>query len=168
MRNGEFVKGQPVPGTRYRVVDLVGAGGMGSVYEVEHLELGKRFMLKALLSDLALRQDLVARLRNEQRALGRLEHPNIVAVTDAGVTSGNATRHAAAVWNNQVYLAIDSGLWKSDGTAAGTVQLTTASSFGVVAGETGVLFGAGDAINGTELWKSDGTAPAATSCNPTA
>lgn len=75
----------------------------------------------------------------------------------AGVTSGNATRHAAAVWNNQVYLAIDSGLWKSDGTAAGTVQLTTASSFGVVAGETGVLFGAGDAINGTELWKSDGT-----------
>jgi serine/threonine protein kinase len=89
VRNGEFVKGQPVPGTRYRVVDLVGVGGMGSVYEVEHLELGKRFMLKALLSDLALRQDLVARLRNEQRALGRLEHPNIVAVTDAGATSGN-------------------------------------------------------------------------------
>lgn len=89
MRNGEFVKGQPVPGTRYRVLDLVGVGGMGSVYEVEHLELGKRFVLKALLSDLALREDLVARLRNEQRALGRLEHPNIVAVTDAGATSGN-------------------------------------------------------------------------------
>jgi serine/threonine-protein kinase len=89
VRNGEFVKGQPVPGTRYRVVDLVGVGGMGSVYEVEHLELGKRFVLKALLSDLALREDLVARLRNEQRALGRLEHPNIVTVTDAGATRGN-------------------------------------------------------------------------------
>jgi serine/threonine protein kinase len=89
VRNGEFVKGEPVPGTRYRVLDLVGVGGMGSVYEVEHLELGKRFMLKALLSDLALREDLVARLRNEQRALGRLEHPNIVAVTDAGSTRGN-------------------------------------------------------------------------------
>jgi eukaryotic-like serine/threonine-protein kinase len=89
VRNGEFVKGQPIPGTRYRVLDLVGVGGMGSVYEVEHLELGKRFVLKALLSDLALREDLVARLRNEQRALGRLEHPNIVAVTDAGATSGN-------------------------------------------------------------------------------
>jgi serine/threonine protein kinase len=89
VRNGEFVKGEPIPGTRYRVIDLVGVGGMGSVYEVEHLELGKRFVLKALLSDLALREDLVARLRNEQRALGRLEHPNIVAVTDAGATQGN-------------------------------------------------------------------------------
>jgi serine/threonine-protein kinase len=89
VRQGEFVKGQPLPGTRYRVLDLVGVGGMGSVYEVEHVELGKRFVLKALLSDLALREDLVARLRNEWRALGRLEHPNIVNVTDAGATSGN-------------------------------------------------------------------------------
>jgi len=89
VRQGEFVKGQPLPGTRYRVLDLVGVGGMGSVYEVEHVELGKRFVLKALLSDLAMREDLVTRLRNEQRALGRLEHPNIVTVTDAGATSGN-------------------------------------------------------------------------------
>jgi hypothetical protein len=60
---------------------------MGLVYDVEHLELGKRFVLKGLLSDLAGREDIVARLRNEQRALGRLQHANIVAVTDAGVTS---------------------------------------------------------------------------------
>jgi eukaryotic-like serine/threonine-protein kinase len=69
------------------VVGLLGRGGMGLVYDVEHLELGKRFVLKGLLSDLAGREDIVARLRNEQRALGRLQHPNIVAVTDAGVTS---------------------------------------------------------------------------------
>jgi serine/threonine-protein kinase len=87
VRNGEFRAGELVPGTRYRVLGLLGVGGMGSVYEVEHIELGKRFVLKALLSDLARRQDLVARLRNEQRALGRLEHPSIVTVTDAGVTS---------------------------------------------------------------------------------
>ncbi|HVR20534.1 MAG TPA: serine/threonine-protein kinase, partial [Polyangiaceae bacterium] len=84
---GEFSSGEIVPGTRYRVVGLLGRGGMGLVYDVEHLELGKRFVLKALLSDLAARDDIVARLRNEQRALGRLQHPNIVAVTDAGVTS---------------------------------------------------------------------------------
>jgi serine/threonine protein kinase len=86
---GQFSSGEVVPGTRYRVVGLIGRGGMGLVYEVEHLELGKRFVLKALLSDLAGREDIVARLRNEQRALGRLQHPNIVAVTDAGVTSTN-------------------------------------------------------------------------------
>jgi serine/threonine protein kinase len=87
VRAGEFKPGEVVPGTRYRVVGLLGAGGMGLVYEVEHLELGKRFVLKALLSNLAAREDIAARLRNEQRALGRLQHPNIVAVTDAGVTS---------------------------------------------------------------------------------
>jgi serine/threonine-protein kinase len=89
VRQGEFKAGEVIPGTRYRVRGLLGIGGMGSVYEVEHVELGKRFVLKALLSDLARRDDLVARLRNEQRALGRLEHPSIINVTDAGATSSN-------------------------------------------------------------------------------
>jgi eukaryotic-like serine/threonine-protein kinase len=75
-----------VPGTRYRVTRLIGAGGMGRVYEVEHVELGKRFVLKALQRELARREDLVARLRNEWRALARLQHPNIVNVTDAGTS----------------------------------------------------------------------------------
>ncbi len=84
----EFQDGELVPGTRYRVTRLIGAGGMGRVYEVEHVELGKRFVLKALQRELSRREDLVARLRNEWRALARLEHPNIVNVTDAG-TSDN-------------------------------------------------------------------------------
>ncbi|RYZ08871.1 MAG: serine/threonine protein kinase [Myxococcales bacterium] len=82
----EFQDGDLVPGTRYRVTRLVGTGGMGRVYEVEHEELGKRFVLKALLHELSRREDLVARLRNEWRALARLEHPNIVGVTDAGTS----------------------------------------------------------------------------------
>jgi eukaryotic-like serine/threonine-protein kinase len=69
------------------VTRLIGAGGMGRVYEVEHVELGKRFVLKALQRELARREDLVARLRNEWRALARLEHPSIVNVTDAGTSS---------------------------------------------------------------------------------
>ncbi len=84
----EFKDGEIIAGTRYRVTRLIGVGGMGSVYEVEHVELGKRFVLKALLRQLARRHDLVLRLRNEWRALGRLEHPNIVTVTDAGTSSG--------------------------------------------------------------------------------
>src|SRR6187455_337357 len=87
VQDREFYDGDLVPGTRYRVTSLVGLGGMGSVYEVEHVELGRRFVLKALMRELARRQDLVQRLRNEWRALGRLEHPNIVSVTDAGTTS---------------------------------------------------------------------------------
>jgi len=82
----EFQDGELIGGTRYRVVRLIGVGGMGSVYEVEHVELGKRFVLKALLRELARREDLVARLRNEWRALARLQHTNIVNVTDAGTS----------------------------------------------------------------------------------
>ena len=81
-----FEPGQIISGTRYRVADLIGVGGMGSVYEVEHVELGKRFVLKALRPELMGRRDLAARLKTEWRALGRLDHPNIVNVTDAGTT----------------------------------------------------------------------------------
>jgi len=84
----EFQDGELIAGTRYRVLRLIGVGGMGSVYEVEHVELGKRFVLKALLRELARREDLVQRLRNEWRALARLQHANIVNVTDAGTSGG--------------------------------------------------------------------------------
>ncbi|MGC4094713.1 MAG: protein kinase [Polyangiaceae bacterium] len=83
----EFQDGELIAGTRYQVQRLIGVGGMGTVYEVEHVELGKRFVLKALLRELSRREDLVIRLRNEWRALGRLEHPNIVTVTDAGTSA---------------------------------------------------------------------------------
>lgn len=86
----EFAVGEMVPGTKYLVVSRIGQGGMGSVYEVEHVELGKRFVLKALLDQFCQRQDLVQRLRNEWRSLGRLEHPNIVSVSDAGVAVNGA------------------------------------------------------------------------------
>jgi len=81
-----FQDGEVIPGTRLRVAAMIGAGGMGQIFDVEHVELGKRFVTKVLRRECAPRSDLVARLRNEWRALGRLEHPNIVAVTDAGRT----------------------------------------------------------------------------------
>jgi serine/threonine-protein kinase len=85
----EYQDGEIVPGTPYRVVCLLGAGGMGSVYEVEHIELGRRYVLKSLLRTLTSRQDLIARMRNEWRALGKLQHPNIVDILNAGVTAGD-------------------------------------------------------------------------------
>lgn len=75
-----------IAGTAYRTRRIIGRGGMGSVYEVEHVELGRNFVLKALHEHLAAREDLVGRMRNEWRALAKLHHPNIVQVTDAGTT----------------------------------------------------------------------------------
>jgi serine/threonine protein kinase len=84
----EYQDGEFVPGTPYCVLGLLGVGGMGSVYEVEHVELGRRYVLKSLLRTLAAREDLIARMRNEWRALGKLRHPNIVDVINAGITEG--------------------------------------------------------------------------------
>ncbi len=82
-----FQEGAQIAGTAYQVKALIGSGGMGSVYEVEHLELGRLFVLKALHGHLSSRSDLVGRMRNEWRALAKLNHPHIVQVTDAGQTN---------------------------------------------------------------------------------
>jgi serine/threonine protein kinase len=76
-----------IPGTPYQVVRVVGAGDASYVYEVVHAELGKRFMLKTLEKSGARGEDLVQSLREEWRALAQLDHPNIVRVSDAGVSA---------------------------------------------------------------------------------
>ena len=70
-------------GTRYRLIERVGSGGMGTVYLAEDSVLGRRVALKVI--DLPeLRADLSARLLREAQILARLEHPGIVPVHDAG------------------------------------------------------------------------------------
>jgi len=69
----------------YRLVRLLGEGGMGAVYEVEHRELGVRFALKVLSPAAAGDAGLArARFLAEGRVLARLRHPNLVRVYDLG------------------------------------------------------------------------------------
>ena len=85
-RARDYQPGEDVPGTVYRVVRLLGADGMGTVYDVEDTSIGKRYVLKTLHSQLGAREDLARRMQNEARTLARLHHPNIVEVITAGVT----------------------------------------------------------------------------------
>ncbi len=80
-------RGDPLPGTPYVVRRRIGQGGMGEIYEAEHLDLGRRAAVKVLHHHLLGRADLVARLREEARLLGRLRHANLVEVFDLGVTA---------------------------------------------------------------------------------
>jgi serine/threonine-protein kinase len=82
-----WAPGAIIPGTFYRVIRPIGAGGMGEVYEAEHELLGVRRALKVLSRRLANREDLTERLRVEARALAGLRHPNLVEVSDLGVSS---------------------------------------------------------------------------------
>jgi hypothetical protein len=75
--------GQIVDG-RYRVIERLGQGGMGEVYAVEHVHLGRREALKVLKPQIAADPQFVARFRREARATNRVQHPNIVLVHDFG------------------------------------------------------------------------------------
>ena len=70
-------------GTRYRMLGPLGRGGMGAVYRVEDVELGREVALKVLaIPDPA--GDIAGRMIAEARILARLEHPAIVPIHDVG------------------------------------------------------------------------------------
>lgn len=74
---------------RYVVKAVLGHGGMGVVYAVQHLKLGRPLALKVLRRDLACDADLCKRFIQEARAAAAVNHPGVVQITDFGVlTSG--------------------------------------------------------------------------------
>jgi serine/threonine protein kinase len=73
---------------RYRILSLLGRGGMGVVYRVEHLHIGKAMAMKLLHGELARKRDVVQRFRREAAAVSALSHPNTVQVFDSGQDGG--------------------------------------------------------------------------------
>jgi serine/threonine protein kinase len=73
---------------RYRVVRRIGEGGMGVVYEAEHLHLMKRVALKVIHPELARHEELLLRFKREALATGQLDHPHIAAAIDFGELEG--------------------------------------------------------------------------------
>lgn len=66
----------------YRLLEVIGTGGMGRVYKAEHTLLGKKVALKMLRRRYAQSPDAVQRFFSEARAVTRIEHDNLVDVTD--------------------------------------------------------------------------------------
>ena len=69
---------------RFRVLERVGQGGMGVVYKVEHVRIGKVAAMKLLHRRLCGEPALLKRFRVEAEAISKLNHPNIVQVFDYG------------------------------------------------------------------------------------
>lgn len=80
------------PGTllsgRYRIVSLIGRGGMGEVYLADDLELSQQVALKFLPSSVAQRPGGLERFRTEARIARTVSHPNVARVHDVGQVDG--------------------------------------------------------------------------------
>jgi Tol biopolymer transport system component len=99
-KSGEFLQGQaaekhlgvrrqhPVNIGRYRVIEEIGAGGLGVVYAAYDEALQRRVAIKVLLSGTADEPERRIRLRWDAKAASAMHHPNIVVVYDIGSESG--------------------------------------------------------------------------------
>ncbi len=73
---------------RYRLLSLLGEGGMGSVYKAEHIRMGKALAVKILRGPFAADGGAVARFRAEAHIVSRLSHPHTIGVFDFGEIGG--------------------------------------------------------------------------------
>ncbi len=74
----------------FRVVSLLGQGGMGEVYLAEHQGIQTRVAIKMLMPEISQDQSHVQRFFNEARIVGRIKHAGIVKIFDVGFHNGRA------------------------------------------------------------------------------
>ncbi|MDD8026662.1 MAG: protein kinase [Acidobacteriota bacterium] len=79
------LEGSRIIDGKYILERRLGSGGMGSVYRVRHKDLQKIFALKLIRVRHSQNADYLNRFRIEARALGKLQHPHIVQVSDYGI-----------------------------------------------------------------------------------
>src|SRR6476469_9842694 len=78
LQTGEIIEG------KYRILRLLGEGGMGSVYEGENIRIHRKVAIKVLHAAVAAKADVVQRFEREAQAAGRIGSEHIVEVLDLG------------------------------------------------------------------------------------
>jgi serine/threonine protein kinase len=88
--------GQVIDG-KYRIERQLGKGGMGTVYLATHIGTERPVAVKVIVPQFMERAEFVERFRREARAAGRLRHPNVVDVTDFGISEMSGSKVAYLV-----------------------------------------------------------------------
>ncbi|CAN5396963.1 hypothetical protein BH10ACI2_BH10ACI2_02010 [soil metagenome] len=86
-RTGDFVAGTILAG-RYRIIGLVGKGGMGEVYKAEDIKLSQMVALKCLPDSYQNDSDALERFHSEVRNARQVSHVNVCRVFDIGEIDG--------------------------------------------------------------------------------
>jgi len=87
LNEGRFLPGRLLA-SRYRIIALLGKGGMGEVYRADDLTLGQAVAMKFLPDQAGRDEGLLERFRNEVRMARRVSHPNVCRVYDVGDVDG--------------------------------------------------------------------------------
>jgi serine/threonine-protein kinase len=87
--HGRFSPGAILEG-RYRIVGLLGRGGMGEVYRADDLRLGQQVAIKFLPSNIVADTARLAQFHNEVRMARQVSHPNVCRVHDIGEVASGA------------------------------------------------------------------------------
>jgi len=74
--------------SHYRIIEKIGAGGMGEVYTAEDTKLGRKVAMKFLPSHLVSNEDIKTRFVREAQTIAKLSHPNIVSIYDVSEFKG--------------------------------------------------------------------------------
>src|SRR6201993_419278 len=84
---GRFLPGRLIAG-RYRIIALLGKGGMGEVYRADDRTLGQAVAIKFLPEEATSHEGMLERFKNEVRIARRVSHPNVCRVYDVGEVEG--------------------------------------------------------------------------------
>ncbi|MBA0088015.1 MAG: protein kinase, partial [Acidobacteria bacterium Pan2503] len=84
---GRYLPGRLLGG-RYRIIALLGKGGMGEVYRADDLTLGQAVAMKFLPEKATSNEAMLGRFKNEVRIARRVSHPNVCRVYDVGEVDG--------------------------------------------------------------------------------
>src|SRR5437899_11815647 len=68
----------------YRILSLLGSGGMGAVYKATDFRLNRTVAIRVLLQNVSERPDLKERFRREAQVIANLNHPNVCVIHDSG------------------------------------------------------------------------------------